>query len=127
MRFLPFFFRTTQRKRGTGRRRAAPSRPLLEASRGGGGDRPSTSFGQDVVCRRRRRAEAREEGELGKTKWGCGVGSKEIKQQVDGEEEGRGLTHGSTSQGAKAEASRDEGEPRRRLVTGSRRVGTEVS
>jgi len=50
------------------------------------------------------------------------VGSKEIKQQVDGEEEGRGLTHGSTSQGAKAEASGGGGggsSP----VAGGRRAG----
>jgi len=42
-----------------GRRRVAPSRPLPEASGGGGGDRPSASFGQDAVCRRRRRAEGK--------------------------------------------------------------------
>jgi hypothetical protein len=41
MRFLPFFFRTTQRKRGNGRPRATPLRPLLEASGGGGRDKPS--------------------------------------------------------------------------------------
>ena len=57
------------------------------------------------------------------------MGSKEIKQQVEGEEEGRGLTHGSTSQGARAETSRDggggsslaAGKRRRRLVAGGRR------
>jgi len=71
-----------------------------------------------------------------KTKGGRGtgedeVGSKEIKQQVDGEEEGRGLTHGSTSQGARAEASRDGGERRRRrrwrLVAGGRRPTSGVA
>jgi len=50
------------------------------------------------------------------------VGSKEIKQQVEGEEEGRGLTRGSMSQGARVEASRDGGEQRRRLVAGGRRA-----
>ena len=86
---------------------------------------PSTAYKQQELTNCI--AEIEDEGRKGKMKWGCGVGSKEIKQQVDGEEEGRGLTHGSTSQGAKAEASRDEGEPRRRLITGGRRVGTEVS
>jgi len=67
-----------------------------------------------------------------KTKGGRGtgedeVGSKEIKQQVDGEEEGRGLTHGSTSQGARAEASRDGGERRRRLIAGGRRPASGVA
>jgi hypothetical protein len=57
--FSSFFFRTTQRKRGIGGRRAAPSRPLLEVSRGGSAERPPVSFGRDVGCHRRKRAEGK--------------------------------------------------------------------
>jgi hypothetical protein len=56
-------------KQGMGRRRAALSRPLLEASGGGGGDRPSTSFGR---CGRRRHKQAeRERGDRLAMGTGC--------------------------------------------------------
>jgi len=42
-----------------GRRRAAPSRPLLEASGGGGRDRAPTCFGRDACCHRRLWVEGR--------------------------------------------------------------------
>jgi hypothetical protein len=47
-----------------GWQRAAPSWPLLEASRGGGGDGPHASFGYVVGCHRRKRALARGRGRL---------------------------------------------------------------
>jgi hypothetical protein len=42
-----------------GRRRAAPSWPLLDASGAGGGDKSSVTFGGDAGCRHCRRTEGK--------------------------------------------------------------------